>query len=91
MQGFGQNIDEDELNKELEDLAQSELDSQLINVSVPSSVGPLPEAPTHDMPAPAAASVSATRVPVAAGASGGGAAKSKKEDDDLKELAEWAQ
>ena len=54
-------------------------------------MGPLPEAPTHDMPAPAAASASATRVPVAAGTSGGGAAKSKKEDDDLKELAEWAQ
>lgn len=40
--GFGNEVDEDELERELEELEQEELDSQLVNVGVPD----LPSPPT---------------------------------------------
>lgn len=51
---IGQDIDEDELNRELEELEQEELDKELIGVG-PSS-GELPEVPTGEIIEPAAAS-----------------------------------
>lgn len=50
----GQDIDEDELNRELEELEQEELDKELIGVG-PSSAE-LPEVPTGEIREPAAAS-----------------------------------
>ncbi|MCP9263744.1 hypothetical protein DINM_007124 [Dirofilaria immitis] len=49
--GFGQDVDEDELLKELEELEQEELDKQLLDVGpTPASVSALPETPTAELP-----------------------------------------
>uniref|UniRef100_A0A915ALN1 Charged multivesicular body protein 4b n=1 Tax=Parascaris univalens TaxID=6257 RepID=A0A915ALN1_PARUN len=73
--GFGQDIDEDDLLKELEELEQEELDKQLLNVGpTPATVSSLPEAPTTELPT---AAKKAT-------------AKKQQEDDDLAELEAWA-
>uniref|UniRef100_A0A0R3RUD3 Charged multivesicular body protein 4b n=1 Tax=Elaeophora elaphi TaxID=1147741 RepID=A0A0R3RUD3_9BILA len=72
--GFGQDVDEDELLKELEELEQEELDKQLLDVGpTPASVSALPEAPTAELPV-----------------SGKKTAKKQQEDDDLAELEAWA-
>lgn len=49
--GFGQDVDEDELMKELEELEQEELDKQLLETGEPAEA--LPEVPTTDLPAKA--------------------------------------
>ncbi|VDM91531.1 unnamed protein product [Onchocerca ochengi] len=73
--GFGQDMDEEELLKELEELEQEELDKQLLDVGpTPSSVSALPEAPIAELP------VSGKKV----------IAKKQQEDDDLAELEAWA-
>jgi len=68
--GFGQDVDEDDLMKELEEMEQEELDKQLLET------GPteLPEVPTAEP----VASASRTK------------AKEHDEQDELKELAAWA-
>ena len=45
--GFGQDVDEDELMKELEELEQEELDKQLLETGEPE---PLPEVPSAALP-----------------------------------------
>lgn len=45
--GFGQDVDEDELMKELEELEQEELDKQLLETGEPEK---LPEVPTAALP-----------------------------------------
>lgn len=76
--GFGQDVDEDELMKELEDMEQEELDRQLIDTEQPAT-DVLPDVPQHDLPS--AAKASSSRV----------AQKSKAEEDkDLEDLAAWA-
>lgn len=52
--GFGNNVDEDELEKELEALEQEELDKQLLDVGGPS-VDELPNPPTAEPNRPVAA------------------------------------
>lgn len=49
---IGQDYDEDELEQELEALAQEDLDSQLIGVG--TSANELPEVPSGDLKEPAA-------------------------------------
>lgn len=49
----GQDIDEDELEKELEELEQQELDKDLLGVG--TSTHELPEVPTGEIKEPAAA------------------------------------
>jgi len=73
--GFGQDVDEDELMKELEEMEQEELDRQLLDTE---PVTALPSVPSHE---PAAAA----SVPAAASRS-----KAKDDDDELAELAAWA-
>lgn len=50
----GQDIDDEELEKELEELAQEELDKDLLGVGTPSAE--LPEVPAGDIKEPAAPS-----------------------------------
>lgn len=50
----GQDIDDEELEKELEELAQEELDKDLLGVGTPSAE--LPEVPVGDIKEPAAPS-----------------------------------
>jgi charged multivesicular body protein 4 len=70
--GFGQDVDEDELMKELEDMEQEDLDRQLLD----TEPAKLPEVPNTE---PQAAAASSSR------------AKSKDdEDNELAELAAWA-
>uniref|UniRef100_A0A1I7Z7Z4 Charged multivesicular body protein 4b n=1 Tax=Steinernema glaseri TaxID=37863 RepID=A0A1I7Z7Z4_9BILA len=54
--GFGNEVDEDELLKELEDLEQQELDKQLLDVGPTPANLDLPEAPSTELPATAPAS-----------------------------------
>lgn len=74
---FGADIDEDDLMKELEEMEQEELDKQLLETSVPvPSTTTLPEVPTSPLES-----------------SKGSAANLKKrqeEEDELAELAQWA-
>lgn len=72
---FGQDIDEDELEKELEELEQEQLDKELLGIE-----------PTDELPAvPATALPNAPTVPTRT------RTKAKpEEDDDLKELEAWA-
>lgn len=54
---FGQDIDEDELEKELEDLEQEELDKKMVDIPVKPTEDVLPPVPTG-VPAKAKASKS---------------------------------
>ena len=75
---YGQDIDEDELERELEELEQEKLDNELLNVTAATS---LPSVPTGE-PAAAAKVPSRTRP---------SRAKQEEDDDDMKELAAyWA-
>lgn len=96
--GFGQDVDEDELMKELEDMEQEELDRQLLDTEQPAAAE-LPEVPQHELASPSTASSSSKffltflnrsikltilRLP-------GVAQKSKADEDkDLEDLAAWA-
>ncbi|KAK4002640.1 charged multivesicular body protein 4b [Daphnia magna] len=75
---FGQDIDEDELERELEELEQEELDNELLNVPAAAA---LPSVPTAE---PAA------KVPSRAVPARPSRAKAEEDDDDMKELAAWA-
>jgi len=72
---FGTDIDEDELEKELEELEQEELDKELLGTG-PATTDQLPSVPTGELPVPAARSKAT--------------AKPEEEDPDLKELLAWA-
>lgn len=50
----GQDVDEDELERELEELEQEELDKDLLKVG-PNATNDLPEVPTSEVSEPAAA------------------------------------
>jgi len=71
---FGQDIDDDELERELEELEQEELDKELLGVG-PVTTEELPNVPTPAMPA--TEKKSRPRVV-------------EEEDEDMKELAAWA-
>jgi len=72
--GFGQDVDDDELMKELEEMEQEDLDRQLLDTE---PVPAMPEVPQH---VPAAATASASRP----------AKQKEAEEDELAELAAWA-
>lgn len=74
---FGQDIDEDELEKELEELEQEELDKELLGVG--PSANELPEVPNAELPERAKAK---EKKPAAVAAT---------EDPDMKELMAWAE
>lgn len=72
---FGQDIDEEELEKELEELEQEQLDKELLGIE---STDELPAVPATVVPAvPAAPARTRTKA-------------KPEEDEDLKELAAWA-
>lgn len=48
---FGQDVDEEELEKELEELEQEEIDKELLNVQ--PTADELPAVPTGNLPVPA--------------------------------------
>jgi len=77
--GFGNDVDEDELEKELEELEQEELDEKLLDVGGPS-VDELPSPPTAEPKRPAVA-----LAPKAAARP-----KAAEDDDEMKELVQWA-
>uniref|UniRef100_A0A1B6LBV6 Uncharacterized protein n=1 Tax=Graphocephala atropunctata TaxID=36148 RepID=A0A1B6LBV6_9HEMI len=71
---FGTDIDEDELEKELEELEQEELDKELLGTG--PTADQLPSVPAGELPVPAARAKAS--------------AKAEEEDPDLKELLAWA-
>ncbi|CAK9295445.1 unnamed protein product [Gordionus sp. m RMFG-2023] len=75
--GFGQDIDEAELNAELEQLEQEELDKQLLNVAGPSII-PLPTPPMAEP------SKSPSKSKIKASSS------HNQDDEDLRLLESWA-
>jgi len=80
---FGQDLDEDELERELEELEQEDLDKALLNVG-PISTPAADE--TEDIRVPDVPSSSKTKKPAARAPP-----KPVEEDDDeMKELAAWA-
>jgi charged multivesicular body protein 4 len=74
MDAFGQDVDDDELERELEELEQQALDEELLQVG-PVGADNLPVSP-EQLP-----SVPAGRQP---------ARRQEEDDDDMKELAAWA-
>jgi len=74
---FGNDVDEDELEKELENLEQDELDEKLLDVGHPS-VDELPSVPATEPKRPEFATKHAKRT------------KTSEDDDGLQELAQWA-
>lgn len=77
---FGQDVDDDELMKELEDMEQEELDKVLLEV------GPSPsKAPMVELPAAPSGTLSPERTAAASRSKA-----SKEEEDELAELAKWA-
>jgi len=84
---FGQDVDEDELMKELEDIEQEELDKVLLET------GPSPaKEPLVELPAAPSSTLSPARTAEAAAASSSSSRTkaSKEEEDELAELAKWA-
>lgn len=73
---FGQDVDEDELERELEELEQEELDKELLGVDKIGAADDLPAVPATSVPAAPAKTRSK--------------AKAEEVDDDLKELEAWA-
>lgn len=87
---FGQDIDEDELEKELEDLEQEELDKKMVDIPVKPTEDVLPSVPTG-VPSKAKASklyihyfnrIDSTYVSKFS--------EKVEDDDDMKELEAWA-
>lgn len=74
---FGNDIDEDELEKELEELEQEELDKELLGVGGPATE--LPEVPTDELKD----KTKVKKKPVAAG-------PVEDDDEDMKQLMSWA-
>jgi len=77
---FGQDIDEDELERELEELEQEELDNELLDI--PSAIN-LPSVPVTEP-------TGAAKVPAQAAPTRPSKVKVDEDDDDMKELAMWA-
>lgn len=73
---FGQDIDEDDLERELEELEQECLDEDLVSLPTASE---LPSVPTAEP------TVAPSRAPARPSR-----AKAEEDDDDMKELAAWA-
>uniref|UniRef100_A0A1I7YKR9 Charged multivesicular body protein 4b n=1 Tax=Steinernema glaseri TaxID=37863 RepID=A0A1I7YKR9_9BILA len=72
--GFGNEFDEDELLRELEELEQEELDKRLLNVKpMPTAVDNLPEVPNTNLQTSAKHKT-----------------KTREQDDDLDALEAWA-
>lgn len=73
--GFGQDIDEDELNAELEELEQEDLDEQMLQINAAAEPAlPLPSVPNTELPSGPSRAKQAV----------------VEEDDDMAELAAWA-
>lgn len=72
--GFGQDVDDDELEKELEELEQEELDKELLGVQ--PETDQLPDVPSTDLPAKAKEKKKAVT--------------EDDDDPDMKELMSWA-
>ncbi|XP_069681519.1 charged multivesicular body protein 4 [Periplaneta americana] len=73
---FGQDVDEDELERELEELEQEELDKELLGVG--PSVDELPSVPTAEVAKPTPTKTKAK-------------SRAEEEDDEyMRELAQWA-
>lgn len=73
---FGQDVDEDELERELEELEQEELDKELLGVG--PSVDDLPSVPTTDIARPTPTKSKAK------------SRTEEEEDEYMKELQQWA-
>jgi charged multivesicular body protein 4 len=73
---FGQDVDEDELERELEELEQEELDKELLGVG--PSVDELPNVPTSDIAKPTPTKSKAK------------SRTEEEEDEYMKELQQWA-
>ncbi|KDR12954.1 charged multivesicular body protein 4b [Zootermopsis nevadensis] len=73
---FGQDVDEDELERELEELEQEELDKELLGVG--PSVDELPSVPTADIAKPTPTKTKAK------------SRAEEEEDEYMKELQQWA-
>lgn len=76
---IGSGVDEDELAKELEELEQETLDSELLNVG--PATNKLPDVPSTDLPTASKDKEKKKAKPVAA---------EDDEDPDMKELMQWA-
>lgn len=74
---FGNDIDEDDLERELEELEQQELDGELLNIG--PSPKELPAVPSAILDEPSKAKAPAKS-----------RARNKEDDDDMKELEMWA-
>jgi charged multivesicular body protein 4 len=72
---FGQDVDDDDLLKELEEMEQEELDKVLLETG-PTPAAALPEVPTSPLESVASSSKSKK--------------KTTDEEDELAELAQWA-
>lgn len=95
--GFGQDVDEDELLKELEDMEQEELDKQLLETVSPTPAAKLPEVPTGTLsptPAPrmlySCCVMSCHVMLIIIFCSTGSKNKKEEDEDELAELAQWA-
>lgn len=76
---IGSGVDEDELAKELEELEQETLDSELLNVG--PATNKLPDVPSTDLPTASKDKEKKKAKPVAA---------EEDDDPDMKELMQWA-
>lgn len=98
---FGQDVDEDELEKELEELEQEELDKELLGIESTDELPAVPAAALPAVPAKAKTSIDALSIfrcrhfaiflmPLTLLLFAFPEAKPAEEDDDLKELEAWA-
>lgn len=76
--GFGQDVDDDELEKELEELEQEELDKELLGVQ--PETDQLPDVPSTDLPTKAKDKEKEKKKAVT----------EEDDDPDMKELMSWA-
>lgn len=86
---FGQDIDEDELEKELEDLEQEELDKKMVDIPVKPTEDVLPSVPTG-VPTKAKASKLLQGENYRQIFYVFNVAEKVDDDDDMKELEAWA-
>lgn len=80
---FGQDLDEDELEAELEAMQQEELDDQLLSTGPTPVLEPVGAA-AAELPAVPSSSLSPARTPASRSKA------TKEEEDELAELAKWA-
>jgi charged multivesicular body protein 4 len=77
---FGQDVDDEELERELEELEQEDLDEALLRVGPTTTAEELPSVPAQAVPSAARKEPQRARARPAA----------EDDDDDMKELAAWA-